>query len=83
MLYPSVQQLTRDEVNRYRLVIATAKCARHVNSKMQEEHDYAEKHKDSDHIPKEVYADFAVRKPLSIAVQKIASGKYTIVDKDV
>lgn len=82
MLYPSIQQLTKDEVNRYRLVIATAKCARHVNSKMMEEREYAEKHKDSDHIIKESFAEFEVRKPVSIAVQKLASGDYTIVEKD-
>ena len=83
MLYPSIQQLTHDEVNRYRLVIATAKCARHVNSKMLEEREDAEKHKDSDRVVRESFADYEIRKPVSIAVAKIASGDYTIVDKDI
>lgn len=82
MLYPSVQQLTKDEVNRYRLVIATAKCARHVNSKMTAEREFAEKHKDSDYTAKDSFAEFEVRKPVSIAVQKLASGDYSIVEKD-
>ena len=82
MLYPSIQQLTNDEINRYRLVIATAKCARHVTTKMNDEREFAEKHKDLDRLPKESFADYEVRKPVSIAVQKLASGEYTVVDKD-
>ena len=37
MLYPTVQDLTNDKVNRYKLVIATAKCARHIIDKANEE----------------------------------------------
>ncbi len=82
MLYPSIQQLTHGEVNRYRLVIATAKCARHVTDKMNEEREYAEKHKDLDYLPKESFVNYEVRKPVSIAVQKIADGDYKISEKD-
>lgn len=79
MLYPSIQQLTHGEVNRYRLVIAAAKCARHVTDKMLEEREYAEKHKDLEFLPRESFADFEVRKPVSIAVKKLANGDYSIV----
>lgn len=82
MLYPSIQELTHDEVNRYRLVIATAKCARMVIDKMNEEREYAEKNKDSDVPLKESFAEFDVQKPVSIAVQKLASGDYKITEKD-
>ena len=78
MLYPSIQQLTHGEVNRYCLVIATAKCARHVTEKMLEEREYAEKHRDLDFLPRESFAEFEVRKPVSIAVQKLANGEYSI-----
>ena len=37
LLYPSIQQITKGQVNRYCLVIATAKCARHITDKMLEE----------------------------------------------
>ena len=39
MLYPTVQDLTNENVNRYMLVIATAKCARHLIDKANDEHE--------------------------------------------
>ena len=78
MLYPYIQQITKGQVNRYCLVIATAKCARHITEKMLEEREYAEKHKDLEFLPRESFADFEVRKPVSIAVQKLAHGDYSI-----
>ena len=82
MLYPSIQQLTGGEINRYRLVIASAKCARHVTDKMIEEREFAEKHKDSDIPTKDSFASYEVRKPVSIALKKLAEGEYTINEKD-
>lgn len=78
MLYPSIQQITKGQFNRYCLVIATAKCARHITDKMLEEREYAEKHKDLEFLPRGSFADFDVRKPVSIAVQKLADGDYSI-----
>ena len=78
MLYPSIQEITKGQVNRYCLVIATAKCARHITDKMLEEREYAEKHKDLEFRPRESFADFEVRKPVSIAVKKLAYGDYSI-----
>ena len=37
MLYPSVQQMTNEKVNRYALVIATAKGARYINDKQNKD----------------------------------------------
>ena len=37
MLYPSIQQITKGKINRYTLVIATAKSARHVTEKANED----------------------------------------------
>ena len=80
MLYPSIQEITKGRVNRYCLVIAAAKCARHITDKMFEEREYAEKHKDLEFLPRETFADFEVRKPVSIAVQKLAAGDYSIAE---
>ncbi len=82
MLYPSIQQLTNGKTNRYRLVIATAKCARYVTDKMIEEREYAEKHKDQDFPAHESFAEYEVRKPVSIAVHKIANGEYKMLGSD-
>ncbi|MBQ3934685.1 MAG: DNA-directed RNA polymerase subunit omega [Clostridia bacterium] len=79
MLYPSVQQLTHNgEINRYRLVIATAKCARHINDEMEQEHINAEKHKDMEYAPRVDFSAYPVQKPVSIAVAKLADGEYHI-----
>lgn len=83
MLYPSVQQLTHNgEINRYRLVIATAKCARHINEEMEEERVNAEKNKDTEYTPHEDFSTYPVQKPVSIAVQKLADGEYHILATD-
>ena len=39
MLYPSIQKLTNDKVNRYMLVMAAAKCARHITQEIVDEHN--------------------------------------------
>ena len=80
MLYPSIQQITNGQFNRYCLVIATAKCARHITDKMLEEREYAEKHKDLEFLPRESFAEFEVRKPVSIAVHKLADGDYSVTE---
>ena len=83
MLYPTVQQLTNEKVNRYKLVIATAKCARHIIDKANAERD-SEDHKaqEAERFVKDGKAEneFNNEKPVSIAVKKIYSGEYKILD---
>lgn len=83
MLYPNVQDLTNDKVNRYKLVIATAKCARHLIDKANDENELEEMHKlEGDRFGKDVKSDSEIllsEKPVSIAVQKLYDGEYTIV----
>jgi len=83
MLYPSVSQLTRNgEINRYRLVIATAKCARHINEEIEQERVNAEKNKDTEYTPHVDFSAYPVQKPVSIAVAKLAEGEYRILTED-
>jgi DNA-directed RNA polymerase subunit K/omega len=83
MLYPSLENLTNENVNRYRLVIATAKCARYVTQKANEARDIAEQRKEIDRFSKdtktEMSADAANDKAVSVAIQKISSGEFKIV----
>ncbi len=83
MLYPTVQDLTNDNVNRYSLVIATAKCARHIIDKANEERELEEKRRiDNDRFSKESKNETDIllsEKPVSIAVQKLYEGEYTII----
>ncbi len=86
MLYPTVQDLTNDNVNRYKLVIATAKCARHIIDKANETRELEEMRRiENDRYGKEnkSESDFLLNeKPVSIAVQKLYEGEFSIVAAD-
>ena len=43
MIYPTIQDLTKDKINRYELAIATAKCARIITDEYVHEREAAEK----------------------------------------
>lgn len=85
MLYPTVQELTNEKVNRYALVIATAKCARHLIDKSNIDREEAEAvriENDRFSSKDQKYADndiLLTEKPVSVAVQKLYDGEYTIV----
>jgi DNA-directed RNA polymerase omega subunit len=84
MLYPTVQQLTAaKKVNRYSLVIATAKGARFITDKTNREREEAEAKRDSDRFAKdakiETTYDLETQKPVSIAVEKIVDDEFKIV----
>ena len=83
MLYPNVQDLTNEKVNRYRLVIATAKCARHLIDKANDERELEELRRlETDRFGKESKNENDIllfEKPVSLAVQKLYDGEYTIV----
>ncbi|MBQ4317187.1 MAG: DNA-directed RNA polymerase subunit omega [Clostridia bacterium] len=84
MLYPTVQELTNDKVNRYKLVIATAKCARHLIDKANDERENEEMYRNEfDRYGKETKTSYELlltEKPVSVAVQKLYDGEYNIVD---
>ncbi len=83
MLYPNVQDLTNDKVNRYKLVIATAKCARHLIDKSNEERELEERRRlETDRYGKETKNEndiLLTEKPVSVAVNKLYDGEYTII----
>lgn len=79
MLYPSIQNLTNDQVNRYMLVMATAKCARHITQEAVDEHnrnvlERNEKDSKNDVVPSDIK-----EKAVSLAVKRIYEGEYTII----
>ena len=83
MLYPTVQELTNDNVNRYKLVIATAKCARHLIDKANDERELEESRRiDGDRFGRDTKTSYDIlltEKPVSLAVQKLYDGEYIIV----
>ena len=79
MLYPSIQKLTNDKVNRYMLVMAAAKCARHITQEVVDEHnrlalERTDKESKNDVVPSELK-----EKAVSMAVKRLDEGEYKII----
>ena len=83
---PSVEAMTNDEINRYELVIATAKCARIITDEYVEQRAYAEKlveRKETDKpISNLIDKDLRDEKAVKNAVARIYAGDYKIVKSD-
>jgi hypothetical protein len=83
MLYPSIHSLTNDKINRYKLVIATAKCARYITQKALEEREAAESHKETERFSKDSKSDIsndaANDKAVTGAVGRLYDGTYKII----
>ncbi len=76
MLYPSVQDLTNNDVNRYMLVIAAAKGARYITYKQNEEDEYGELRREFD----KSYADEDPNeKAVSLAVNRFQKGDFSVI----
>ena len=84
MLYPTINELTKGDFNRYELSLATARCARIVTDEYVKQREEAEKaqtgNKETDKpintlISKELRDEKAVR----TAIRRIHDGEYVIV----
>ncbi|MBQ2255968.1 MAG: DNA-directed RNA polymerase subunit omega [Clostridia bacterium] len=84
MLYPTINELTKNEFNRYELAIATAKCARIITGEYVKQRETAEAsmtgNKETDK-PLNTMIDKEVRdeKAVKIAIGRIHKGEYRIV----
>jgi len=88
MIFPSIEQLTKDKYNRYELVIATAKAARIITDELNEKKEEMEKNaglKETNtpnekmlQLQKE-FKDVPEEKPVKSAIQKIFEGDFIIV----
>jgi len=87
MIFPSIEQLTKDKYNRYELVIATAKAARIITDELNEKKEEMEKNagiKELNPTEKMVQIqkelrDIPEEKPVKFAIQKIFNGDFVIV----
>ena len=84
MLYPTINELTKGEFNRYELSLATARCARLVTDEYVKQREEAEKsqtgNKETDKpintlISKELRDEKAVK----TAIRRLHDGEYVIV----
>lgn len=80
---PSVEELTKDGLNRYELVIATAKCAHLITDEYVEQRAYAEKLIERKETDKPISAlidkDIRDEKAVKNAVERLHAGLYRIV----
>ena len=83
MIYPTVDQLTNGEFNRYELVVGVAKCARIVTDEYVEMRAKAQKMIDNRETEKSLTSliapEYKDQKPVKIAIAKLESGRFQMV----
>ena len=87
MIYPTINELSKNEYNRYEIALATAQCARMITNEYTRQRVEAERqmtgNKETDK-PLNTMIDKEVRdeKAVKLAIGRIYKGEYTIVHKD-
>ncbi len=84
MLHPTANELSND-LNRYQLAIATAKCARMVTDEYVQQREAAEKavgaNKESEKsVAGMIDRELKDEKAVKIAISRIHKGQYSIVE---
>ncbi len=83
MIKPSIEELTSNGLNRYEVVLATAKCARILTDEYCEKRAIAEKliaNKETDKSLAALLKDeLSDEKAVSCAVKKLHDGEFVIV----
>lgn len=85
MIYPTIQELTKGNYNRYQLAIATAKCARLITDEYVKQRSAAESaltgsKEGSSTIASMIDPTLANEKAVKNAINSIHKGEYEIVD---
>ena len=80
MIYPTIDELTKGEFNRYELVIGVAKCARIVTDEYVAMRAKAQKMIDDRETEKPlsalIDAEYKDQKAVKIAIQKLSDGRF-------
>ena len=85
MIYPTIEELTQGNYNRYQLAIATAKCARiitdeYVKQRAAAENTLTGSKEGSGSIASLIDQDLADKKAVKNAIDSIRAGDYRIAD---
>ena len=82
MIYPTVDQLTNGEFNRYELVVGVAKCARIVTDEYIEMRTRAQKmidnHETEKHLAALIDPEYKDKKAVKIAIAKLEEGRFRL-----
>ena len=86
MIYPTIDELTKGNYNRYQLAIATAKCARLITDEYVRQRASAENvltgtKEGGGSIVSLIDQDLADKKAVKNAIDSINKGDYVIVDE--
>jgi DNA-directed RNA polymerase subunit K/omega len=84
MIYPTINELAKDEFNRYELTLATAKCARILTDEYVQQREAAEKaatgNKETDrNLINMINKEYRDEKAVKNAIKRIHNGTYKIV----
>lgn len=83
MIKPSISELTHDQMNRYELVIAIAKCARRVTDEYVAQRERADRMIANRETDKPLAAlinkEYRDEKAVKTAINRFHSGRYQIV----
>ena len=85
MIYPTINELTKGEFNRYQLTLATAKCARLITDEYVKQRAAAETaltgtKEGGSTIASMIDAKLANEKAVKNAISDLHDGKYVIVE---
>ncbi len=87
MIYPTIDELTRGEFNRYELVVGVAKGARIVTDRYVEMRARAQKMIENHETEKPLAAliepEYKDQKAVKIAINKLKEGEFRMVRTDV
>ncbi len=82
MIFPTVDQLTKGEFNRYELVVGVAKCARIVTDEYIEMRAKAQRMIDNHETEKSLASlidpEYKDQKAVKIAIAKLESGRFKL-----
>ena len=82
MIYPTIDQLSKGELNRYELVIGVAKCARIVTDEYVAMRAKAQKMIDNKETDKPLSAlidpEYKDQKAVKIAIGKLEAGRFEL-----
>ena len=83
MLHPTIDELTKNEFNRYELTLATAKCARILTDEYTKQREEAEKsmtgNKEADRsLFNNIDKDLKDEKAIKNAISRFHDGRYEI-----
>ena len=83
MIYPTIDELTGGEFNRYELVVGVAKCARIVTDEYVEMKNKAQKMIENHETEKPLSAlidpEYKDQKAVKIAIAKLVDGRFKLV----